>query len=773
MSLLVSKEEGEFKLETNEHKDANVIEEMSCDQCGKTYSNRDVFLKHKRSHWEKFTCNICEKVFNRKDTLKKHSLIHGPRQIKCNICKQEFTNLKDKYSHMEGAHGKPLKKHYSPEFKVDAVKRIKEIGLLEASKELGVGESTLSEWQRFVFNPLYCSFCGKSFARESFLKLHEERVHNGNDDENAHANGKNKNDEYQCNKCSKSFILLPMLHRHMVKCGNSPDIVCNICQRKFARRKGLREHIRFIHEKERGFCCEYCSKTFARSNTLTQHVKDVHEQSGNFACSFCDKKYFKMRDKIVHERKHTGEKPFQCGTCGERCSRYKAKKTEFKCEKCNGVLMKVLQIVTNPEHTENQCDEKEVMNQDYNMPQATTDRESANTGLRELYKQKYDTDEEIGQIDLEEIVKAEMIESSDTEKLEHDQRAQKVKGEMINCSNQIVPRDNFEKNEDKLVSIESKLESKAEEMIDELVQNSYDEEMFDESYFVQTMKESDDSFEPKDSKEEVQNTIDDSAHLIKEEIKEDYGETGTKDSLEIEKDEENRIKCHLCQTTFSRKKGLMQHIRFVHQQEKNFCCEFCTKRFARKNSLTTHVKDIHEQSGNFSCQFCEKKFFKERDMKRHQSKHSSEKPYQCDNCGESFKRQYNLLEHLKSHLGLQARNFQCVDCGKQFGTKGTLQRHVQSLHVNEFPCSLCDEKFQNNRLMKLHMKFHSGVRAFTCYDCGRQFRSNESLKNHAFSVHINEPCKLCDNQINDELHLTEHLKSEARKNKPKRQKKQH
>ena len=91
MSQLVTDKEDELKFETNEHQDANAIEEMSCDKCDKTYSNRDLFLKHKRSHWEKFICNICEKGFNRKDTLKKHSLIHGPRQIKCNICKQEFT----------------------------------------------------------------------------------------------------------------------------------------------------------------------------------------------------------------------------------------------------------------------------------------------------------------------------------------------------------------------------------------------------------------------------------------------------------------------------------------------------------------------------------------------------------------------------------------------------------------------------------------------------------------------------------------------------------
>ena len=58
------------------------------------------------------------------------------------------------------------------------------------------------------------------------------------------------------------------------------------------------------------------------------------------------------------------------------------------------------------------------------------------------------------------------------------------------------------------MSLGSKIESKAEEIIDELDQNSDDEEMFDESYFVQTMKEPDNSFETKDSKEAIQDTID-------------------------------------------------------------------------------------------------------------------------------------------------------------------------------------------------------------------------------------------------------------------------
>ena len=98
---------------------------------------------------------------------------------------------------------------------------------------------------------------------------------------------------------------------------------------------------------------------------------------------------------------------------------------------------------------------------------------------------KYDTDKEIGQTDPEDMVKAEIIESSDAEMIEQDPKFQEVKEEVINCGNQVVQQENLEKNENKNVSLGSKIESKAEEIIDELDQNSDDEEMFDESYFVQ------------------------------------------------------------------------------------------------------------------------------------------------------------------------------------------------------------------------------------------------------------------------------------------------
>jgi hypothetical protein len=195
----------------------------------------------------------------------------------------------------------------------------------------------------------------------------------------------------------------------------------------------------------------------------------------------------------------------------------------------------------------------------------------------------------------------------------------------------------------------------------------------------------------------------------------------------------SKIKCNICDRNFSRKKGLNQHIRFVHEKEKNFLCNHCNKQFARKNALTNHITDIHEQNGQFVCRFCNKKYFKERAKEIHERKHTGEKPYQCEQCGSNFKTKASIEVHMKIHL--EVMEYQCVDCRKQFRTKGSLERHVQ-IHLHEFPCNSCDIKFNSRRLLQEHMMIHSGVRAFKCFDCDRQFLQNVSLKHHVYTNHL-------------------------------------
>ena len=45
------------------------------------------------------------------------------------------------------------------------------------------------------------------------------------------------------------------------------------------------------------------------------------------------------------------------------------------------------------------------------------------------------------------------------------------------------------------------------------------------------------------------------------------------------------------------------------------------------------------------CDFCPKRFYKALDKKRHKLKHTGEKPYQCENCGQNFGGQSSVKKH--------------------------------------------------------------------------------------------------------------------------------
>ncbi|KAJ8880786.1 hypothetical protein PR048_017257 [Dryococelus australis] len=88
--------------------------------------------------------------------------------------------------------------------------------------------AVLHERDRFM------SVCGKSFAQQGNLKIHE------------------------------------MLHT-----GAKPHVCC-VCGRRFALRGNLKDHLN-IHSCEKRFSCTTCGKAFTQRSTLKEHLKACNQ----------------------------------------------------------------------------------------------------------------------------------------------------------------------------------------------------------------------------------------------------------------------------------------------------------------------------------------------------------------------------------------------------------------------------------------------------------------------------------------------------------------
>uniref|UniRef100_A0A8C6QBN6 DNA-binding protein REPIN1 n=1 Tax=Nannospalax galili TaxID=1026970 RepID=A0A8C6QBN6_NANGA len=312
---------------------------LPCPECSRRFRHAPFLSLHRQVHACTipdlgFTCHLCGHGFQGWVALVLHLRAHSAakRPIACPECERRFWRQKQLRAHQRRCHppapeARPFicgncGRSFAQWDQLVAHKRVHVAEALEeaAAKALGPrprGRPAVTAPRPggdAVDRPFQCACCGKRFRHKPNLIAHR-RVHTG---ERPH----------QCPECGKRFTNKPYLTSHRrIHTGEKP-YPCTECGRRFRHKPNLLSHSK-IHRRSEGSAqagpgpggphCDDCGRGFRLERFLRLHQRQ-HTGERPFGCPECGKNFGKKTHLVAHSRVHSGERPFACEECGRRFS---------------------------------------------------------------------------------------------------------------------------------------------------------------------------------------------------------------------------------------------------------------------------------------------------------------------------------------------------------------------------------------------------------------------------------------------------------------------